>query len=205
MAKQRRLTTRRREILGFIERMIADRGFPPTVREIGKAVGLRSTSTVHFHLRALEDAGYLERAPLLTRAMRPLREAGDGKQRPARLVPVVGRVAAGLPVLAEENVDEILPLPDDFLPSGELFLLQVRGDSMIGDDIRDRDLVIVQRLDAADSGDIVVALLGEEATVKRFIRHEENVELRPSNPDFQPIFARDVQVLGRVVGILRCF
>jgi repressor LexA len=203
--RERRLTPRRRQILEYINRAISENGYPPTVREIGKAVGLRSTSTVFFHLRALEEAGYLERAHSLTRAIRPRREVSDSKQRPVRYVPVVGRVAAGSPVLAEENVDEILPLPEDLLPSGEVFLLRVRGDSMIGDDIRDRDFAIVQRQDTADSGDIVVALLGDEATVKRLIRHSDMVELRPSNPDFEPIFARDVQVLGRVVGILRCF
>ncbi|MCD6352272.1 MAG: transcriptional repressor LexA [Armatimonadetes bacterium] len=204
MSRQRKLTPRRRQILAYIQQKIAESGYPPTVREIGEAVGLRSTSTVHFHLRALEEAGYLERSPLLTRAMRPV-SPEDDKQRPVRYVPVVGRVAAGQPILAEENIDEILPLPNDYLPGAEVFLLQVRGDSMIGDDIRDRDLVIVQRQNTANNGDIVVALIGDEATVKRLIRHDDIVELRPSNPDYDPIFVQEVQILGKVVGLLRTF
>jgi repressor LexA len=193
------------QILDFIERFIREQGYPPTVREIGRAVGLRSTSTVHFHLRALEVWGYLQRARLLTRALRPVPEAYDGKQRRVRYVPVLGRVAAGLPVLAEQNIEEIVPLPDDFLPREETFLLRVRGDSMSPDGILDGDFVIVQRQDSADDGDLVVALLGEEATVKRFILHPDQVELRPSNPAYEPIFAREVRILGKVVGLLRRF
>lgn len=203
MARSRELSQRRREILEFIRQTIADRGYPPTVREIGKGVGLKSTSTVHFHLRALEEGAYLERERLLTRAMRPGPAAGDGKHRQARFVPVVGRVAAGQPILAEQNIDEIVPLPEDFLPSGEAFLLRVRGDSMIGDGIHDGDLVVVHRQDAADTGDIVVAMVEDEATVKRLVRHPDRLELRPANERYEPIFARDVQVLGKVVGLLR--
>jgi repressor LexA len=203
MARRRELTARRRTILEFIDQTIRDRGYPPTVREIGVAVGLQSTSTVHFHLKALEDQGLLEREPLLTRAIRPVKSAAELKQRAARYVPVLGRVAAGAPILADENVDDVLPLPDDFLPGGETFLLRVQGDSMKGEGILDGDLVVVQRQDDALTGDIVVALLGDEATVKRFIRHPDAVELRPANDDFEPIFVRDVRVLGRVVGLLR--
>ncbi len=205
MRRKHALTPRRRAILDFIRRTIAEQGYPPTVREICEAVGLRSTSTVHFHLRALEEAGYLERQPLLTRAIRPTAPEYEAKQQPVRYVPLVGRVAAGRPVLAEENIDEIIPLPEDMLPGGEAFLLRVRGDSMIGDGIQDGDLVIVQRQDTADDGDIVVALIEDEATVKRFFRHRDHVELRPSNPDYEPIFAKDVRILGRVVGLMRRF
>ncbi|MCX7600275.1 MAG: transcriptional repressor LexA, partial [Armatimonadetes bacterium] len=194
---------RRQAILQFIEQAIRERGYPPTVREIGAAVGLRSTSTVHFHLRMLQEQGLLEREPLLTRALRPVRTAQELKQRPVRYVPVVGRVAAGQPVLAEENVDELLPLPEDFLTGPETFLLRVRGDSMIGDGIHDGDLVVVERRDNADSGDIVVALLEDEATVKRLIRHPDFFELRPSNDNFESIIVRDVRILGKVVGLLR--
>jgi len=207
MARVGRLTPRRQQILEYIRRTIAERGYPPTVREIGRAVGLRSTSTVHFHLRALERDGYIERTPFLTRALRPVEDVEEGKQRPVRYVPVVGRVAAGTPVLAEENIEDIFPLPEDLLPSGEVFLLRVRGDSMIGDDIHDRDYVIVQRQDTADSGQIVVALIDEEATVKRIIIHPDQIELRPSNPDYESIFLPpwQVRVIGRVVGLLRFF
>lgn len=203
MARRRGLSERRRTILQFIQQAIRERGYPPTVREIGAAVGLRSTSTVHFHLRALQEQGLLEREPLLTRALRPVKTAQELKQRPVQYVPVVGRVAAGQPIMAEENVDELLPLPEDFLPGTETFLLRVRGDSMIGDGIHDGDLVVVERRDSAESGDIVVALLDDEATVKRFIRHPDFVELRPSNDNFEPIFVRDVRILGKVVGLLR--
>jgi len=203
MGRRTQLSPRRRAILEFIERTIQERGYPPTVREIGAAVGLSSTSTVHFHLKALEDQGALEREPLLTRAMRPVKSAAELKQRATRYVPLVGRVAAGVPVLAEENVDEVLPLPDDFLPGGQAFLLRVQGDSMKGDGILDGDLVVVQRQDDASTGDIVVALVGDEATVKRLVRHPEAIELRPSNDDFEPIFVREVRILGRVVGLLR--
>jgi len=205
MARRRVLSERRRAILEFIEQAIRERGYPPTVREIGSAVGLRSTSTVHFHLRALQEQGLLEREPLLTRALRPVKTGPELKQRPVRYVPVVGRVAAGQPVLAEENVDELLPLPEDFLPGTQTFLLRVHGDSMIGDGILDGDLVVVQRQDSAESGEIVVALLGDEATVKRLIRHQDQFELRSSNDNFPPIFVREVRVLGKVVGLLRRF
>lgn len=203
MARRRILSERRRAILEFIEQSIREHGYPPTVREIGAAVGLRSTSTVHFHLRALQEQGLLEREPLLTRALRPVKTGQELKQRPVRYVPVVGRVAAGQPVLAEENVDELLPLPEDFLPGAQTFLLRVRGDSMIGDGILDGDLVVVQRQDSAQSGDIVVALVDDEATVKRLIQHPDTFELRPSNENFEPIFVRDVRILGKVVGLLR--
>jgi repressor LexA len=205
MPRNRDLSPRRREILEYIRQTIADRGYPPTVREIGKGVGLKSTSTVHFHLKALEDGQFLEREKLLTRAMRPGPAAGEAKQRPARFVPLVGRVAAGLPILAEQNIDEIVPLPEEFLPGGEAFLLRVRGDSMIGDGINDGDLVVVHRQEAADTGDIVVAMVEDEATVKRFVLHPDRVELRPANDKYQPIFAQDVHVLGKVVGLLRRF
>ena len=199
------LTPRRQAILDFIRRTIEEQGYPPTVREICRAVGLRSTSTVHFHLRALEEAGYLEREPLLTRAMRPVAGGPAAKEQRARYVPVVGRVAAGRPVLAEENIDEVIPLPEEMLPGGEAFLLRVKGDSMVGDGIMDGDLVIVQRQDTAENGDIVVALIEDEATVKRFFRHADAVELRPSNPEYEPLLVTDVRILGKVVGLLRRF
>ena len=205
MRRKHALTSRRRAILDFIRRTIQEQGYPPTVREICEAVGLRSTSTVHFHLKALEEAGYLEREPLLTRALRPVGPEYETKQQRARYVPVVGRVAAGRPVLAEENIDEVIPLPEEMLPGGEAFLLRVKGDSMIGDGIEDGDLVIVQRQETAEDGDIVVALIEDEATVKRFFRHHDQVELRPSNPQYEPIFVRDVRILGKVVGLLRRF
>ncbi len=203
MRKRQVLTPRRRQILEYIQRTIQQRGYPPTVREIGRAVGLSSTSTVHFHLRALEEAGYLQRDPLLTRAIRPTAPEGETRHRGVRYVPVVGRVAAGQPILADENIEEYVPLPEDFANGEELFMLRVRGDSMIGDGIMDGDYVIVRRQDWADPGDIVVALVEDEATVKRIYVHEGMVELRPSNPEMSSIFLREVRILGKVVGLLR--
>ncbi|MBC7288207.1 MAG: transcriptional repressor LexA [Armatimonadetes bacterium] len=205
MSSKKPSTWRRQQILDFIRRTIQEQGFPPTVREICRAVGLRSTSTVHFHLRALERAGLLKREPLLTRAMRPMDMEHSPKQQRVRYVPLVGRVAAGTPVLAEQNVEELIPLPEGILPAGEAFMLRVRGDSMIGDGIYDGDLVVVQRQDTADDGDLVVALIEDEAVVKRFIRHSETIELRSSNPVYPPIYVREARVLGVVVGLLRRF
>lgn len=202
----RELTTRRKEILDFITATIRQRGYPPTVREIGDAVGLRSSSTVHFHLNVLQKAGLIERDASLTRALRPRNADADRPTPPSRGVryaPLLGRVAAGEPIFAAENIEDTLMLPAELFPDGELFMLQVKGDSMIEDGILDGDLVVVQRQQTANNGDIVVALLGDEATVKRFYRHDDDIELRPANSAMQPIITRHVTVLGRVRGVIR--
>jgi repressor LexA len=204
------LTARRQQILRFIEDATTKNGYPPTVREIGKAVGLSSSSSVQFHLRALVEAGCLHRDGSLTRALR-LSEADRSAPaaRPARdllgvrWLPVVGEVAAGQPIFADEQVMDTLPIPARFAPNGEAFMLRVEGDSMIEAGIYHGDYVIVSRTSAATDGDIVVALLDEEATVKRFYRHPTGVELRPANSAMQPILASDVQILGKVRGIIR--
>lgn len=195
------LTPRQRQVLDFIRLSLEERGFPPSVREIGRALGLNSSSTVHGHLSKLKVAGLINWDPTKPRTI-SLAEDDGMRQRIAK-VPLVGRVTAGLPVLAEENVEDVLPLPADFARGNECFLLRVRGDSMTGAGILDGDYVIVRKQENAENGEVVVALLGEEATVKRFFREEDRVRLQPENDAFEPIITRDVKILGKIVGLLR--
>jgi repressor LexA len=203
------LTPRQRQVLEFVESEVAHRGYPPTVREIGEALGLSSSSTVHAHLAALQDKGYLTRDPTKPRALEIHYDAGSGaavERRPARLVPLVGEVAAGTGVLAVENVEETMPIPEDFTVDGELFMLRVRGDSMIDAGILDGDFVVVHSQPTAEPGDTVVAgIPGEEGTVKTFLRRRNKVVLRPENPALEEmVFDPDeVTVYGKVVSLLR--
>jgi repressor LexA len=203
------LTDRRRQILEFIDSQLRDRGYPPSVREIGEAVGLTSSSTVHAHLNALQDAGYIQRDPTKPRAIEVHWEQSSGatlERRPAKHVPLVGIVAAGTGVLAAENVEEVYPLPEDFTGDGELFMLRVRGDSMIDVGIFDGDFVVVRHQPTADKGDIVVAgIPGDEATVKTLVRSGREVVLRPANPTMTDMIfpASDVAIYGKVVTVLR--
>jgi repressor LexA len=203
------LTARQREVLEIIERHMRERGYPPSVREIGEAVGLTSPSTVHAHLAALQRRGYLRRDPTKPRAIEvrwdPNSDAAI-ERRPVRHVPLVGDVAAGTDVLAQENVEEVLPLPADFTGEGDLFMLRVRGDSMIEAGILDGDFVVCRAQSNADDGDVVVAgIPGDEATVKSFTTQGQSVVLVPANPRLAPMeFAPgDVRVYGRVVTVLR--
>ena len=203
------LAGKRRQILEFIAEQIRDRGYPPSVREIGEAVGLTSPSTVHTHLQVLEREGYLQRDPTKPRAIIVRWEPASGQAirvRPVAHVPLLGHVAAGTGVLAEESVEELLPLPQDFTGGGELFMLKVRGESMIEAGIFDGDFVVVRRQPDADSGDIVVAgLPGDEATVKTLRKRRSKVVLVPANPAFDEMefAAGDVVVYGKVVTVLR--
>jgi repressor LexA len=198
------LTPRRRQVLEVVDRTSRERGYPPSVREIGEALGLRSTSSVHFHLKALERLGYIKRDGSLTRAITLQDKSSEVIRRgDTAYVPLVGRVAAGEPILAAQNIEETMPLPAQVVGGDESFMLEVKGDSMIEDGILDGDYVVVSKTSTAENGDTVVALLDDEATVKRFYRHPDRVELRPANKTMQPIFARDVQVIGRVRGVLR--
>ncbi|MFI5047086.1 MAG: transcriptional repressor LexA [Acidimicrobiia bacterium] len=203
------LTPRQREVLEFVESEVAHRGYPPTVREIGEALGLSSSSTVHAHLAALQDKGYLTRDPTKPRALEIHYDAESGaavERRPARYVPLVGDVAAGTGVLAIENVEESLPIPEDFTVEGELFMLRVRGDSMIDAGILDGDYVVVHRQPTAESGDTIVAgIPGDEGTVKTFLRRRGKIVLRPENPALdEMVFEPDeVTVYGKVVSLLR--
>lgn len=203
------LTKRQREIFDFIRRYSTRYGYPPTVRDIGRAVGLASSSTVHAHLANLERIGVLRRDPSKPRAIELLDRAVEtavGGVRsivgPAEL-PLVGAVAAGAPVLAEENIEDHVSVPG--VAGGEegQYLLRVRGDSMKDAGILEGDLVVVRMQETAEDGDIVVALLGEEATVKRFFRERDHVRLQPENTAMEPIRSKEVRVLGRVVGLLR--
>ncbi|MBW3623300.1 MAG: transcriptional repressor LexA [Armatimonadetes bacterium] len=199
------LSARQRRILEYIKQHSDEKGYPPTVREIGEAVGLRSSSTVHGHLKSLEAHGHILRDAALTRAIRmPETEPFTTHLRNMVTLPLVGRVAAGLPILAEENVEERYTLPQELVPGGEgCFMLRIKGDSMIEDGILDGDLVIVRPQNTADNGETVVGLLGDEATVKRFYRETGRVRLQPANSSMAPIYADEVTILGRVVGVVR--
>jgi repressor LexA len=198
------LTKRQQEIFDFIKRYSAKYGYPPTVRDIGKAVGLASSSTVHAHLSNLERIGLLRRDPTKPRAIELFDRAAAGVKsfvRPG--LPLVGQVAAGQPVLAEENIEEYVQTPPFAGGEEGEYLLRVRGDSMKNAGIFEDDLVVVRPQDSAVDGDIVVALIGEEATVKRFFREHDHVRLQPENEALEPIRSREVKVLGKVVGLMR--
>lgn len=203
------LTARQREILDVIESSMQERGYPPSVREIGEAVGLNSPATVHSHLATLQKLGYLRRDPTKPRAMEVRFDSNSGiamERRPARHVPLIGDVAAGTNVLAQQNVEDLIPLPTDFTGEGDLFMLRVRGDSMIDAGILDGDYVVARQQKVADNGDIVVAgIPGDEATVKTYKRSGDNITLIPSNPTLEPMKFRsdEVSVFGKVVTVLR--
>jgi repressor LexA len=199
------LTKRQQEIVDFIKRYCARHGYPPTVRDIGKAVGLASSSTVHQHLANLERAGLLKRDPSKPRAIEMLDRAVAEVRGLARQpsLPLLGAVAAGQPMLAEENIEEYVPVPAAAGGDDGAYLLRVRGESMKNVGIIDGDLVVVRPQDTAADGEIVVALVGEEATVKRFFRESDHVRLQPENDEMEPIRSREVRVLGRVVGLMR--
>lgn len=198
------LSPRQRQILEFIRSEVMKKGYPPSVREVGQAVGLSSSSTVHAHLGKLEEKGYIRRDPTKPRAIELLDRAnGEQIRKDIVQVPVVGRVTAGAPILAVENIDDYFPMPKEFAGDGETFMLKVRGNSMIEAGIFDSDYVVVRRQSHAENGDIVVALLEDEATVKRFFRETNHVRLQPENPHMQPILVRDVQILGKVIGVFR--
>ena len=203
------LEGKRLQMLEFIAEQIKERGFPPSVREIGEAVGLASSSTVHTHLKVLQREGYLQRDPTKPRAIVVQFEPSSGamvRARPAAHVPLIGDVAAGTGVLAQENVEDVLPLPEDFTGKGALFMLRVRGDSMIESGILDGDYVVARQQEEAQAGDVVVAgIPGEEATVKTFRRRGNKIILIPSNKDFADIVLdpSDVTIYGKVVTVLR--
>ncbi|MET0206201.1 MAG: transcriptional repressor LexA [Thermoleophilaceae bacterium] len=196
------LTKRQREIFEYVKRYGEEHGYPPTVRDIGKAIGLTSSSTVHAHLANLEKLGLLRRDPTKPRAIEVLVDKAKAAVAPAGL-PVVGQVAAGRPVLAEENIEEYIQVPQIAGGDEGGFVLRVKGDSMTGAGIFEGDYVVVRPQETADDGEIVVALVEEEATVKRFFREQDHVRLQPENDALQPILSRDVQLLGRVVGVCR--
>jgi repressor LexA len=201
------ITDRQKQILDFILATVQSRGYPPSVREIGEAVGLSSPSTVHSHLSALVESGHLRRDASKPRAIEVMDAGDDGELRraPVRDVPLVGRIAAGSPILAEEDIEEIFPLPTELVGKEPVFMLRVQGDSMIDVGIFDGDLVVVRRQPDAMNGELVAALIdGEEATVKRFKRDGDRVLLIAENPAYEPIvLTQGVEIVGKVVAVLR--
>ena len=203
------LTPRQREILNVISTSMQERGYPPSVREIGEAVGLNSPSTVHNHLNTLQKMGFLRRDPTKPRALEVRFDTNSEvamERRPSRHVPLIGEVAAGTGLLAQQNVEDLIPLPTDFTGEGELFMLRVRGDSMIDAGILDGDFVVARQQQTADNGDIIVAgIPGDEATVKTFKKSGNKITLVPANPTMDPmVFTSDeVSVFGKVVTVMR--
>jgi repressor LexA len=196
------LTKRQKEIFDFIRRYAQKYGYPPTVREIGKAVGLTSSSTVHAHLANLEKIGLLRRDPTKPRAIELLVDkAKKAMRRPG--LPIVGQVAAGAPILAEENIEEYVELPEELGGDEGDYVVRVQGDSMRDAGILEGDYVVVKQSKQAADGEIVVALLGDEATVKRFYREKDKIRLQPANKAYKPIRSADVELLGKVVGVYR--
>ena len=204
-ADHKPISTRQKQILNYIQHHMDAHGYPPTVREIGTAVSLSSSSTVHAHLKTLQEQGHIERDAVLTRAIK-LTPNGLGEGRPLSKsviqVPIIGTVAAGKPRLAVEDVEDVFPLPTDFI-SGDGFILEVRGDSMIDDGIHDGDYVVVRRQQTADNGETVVAMIESEATVKRFYKEKQRIRLQPANKRMKPMYFDDVQIAGKVVGLVR--
>lgn len=204
------LSERQQEIMDYILSEVQRKGYPPSVREIGEAVGLSSSSTVHAHLEKLEELGYIRRDPTKPRAIEVLIGSGaDWEQTKMAKnlinVPIVGTVTAGAPILAAQNIQDYFPLPHDFTRREDVFMLRVKGDSMINAGIYDGDLVIVNQEPNASNGDIVVALLDDEATVKRFYKERDQIRLQPENDSYAPIFSAAVQIVGRVIGLVRKF
>jgi len=198
------LSQRQRQILQYIVQHTETQGYPPTVREIGEGVNLSSSSTVHAHLRALEQAGIIRRDPILTRAIRVV--AGYVESyKPKRVanLPVLGRVAAGSPTLAAQDIEDTFPVPLEFLAGAEGFMLRVKGDSMIEDGILNGDYVIVRRQETAENGDTVVARVEDEATVKRFHKEGKRIRLQPANSAMEPMYFDQLNVIGKVVGLMR--
>jgi repressor LexA len=199
------LNKRQQQVLDYIKKFVREKGYPPSVREIGKAIGLSSSSTVHNHLTQLEKKGYIRKDPTKPRAIEILEGNANYYEANEEIVkvPVLGKITAGEPILAVENAEETIPLPISLTGGDSVFILNVRGESMIEAGILDGDKVIVKRQSTATNGDIVVALLDEEATVKRFYKEKDHVRLQPENSSMAPIIAKDVKVLGKVIGVFR--
>lgn len=207
MARDRELTDRQRQVLEFIKAEVRLKGFPPTVRDIGEAVGLSSSSTVHAHLAALEAKGLIRRDPTKPRALevvgRDLSPASPPLPSNVVALPVIGAVAAGAPILAVENVESTITLPTEVVRDDSTFVLRVKGDSMVEAGILDGDFVVVRQQPTAVNGDIVVALLEDEATVKRYFREPDRIRLQPENAAMEPIYVREVTIVGKVVAVFR--
>ncbi len=200
-----KITKKQQEILDYIKEEILKRGYPPTVREICETVSLKSTSSVHSHLETLEKNGYIRRDPTKPRAIEICDDSFQMVRTEMVSIPVIGNVAAGLPILAEQNIQEYFPVPADKVPRGESFMLKVRGDSMINVGIFDGDRILVNCCDTAHNGDLVVALVDDSATVKTFYKEKGHVRLQPENDTMDPIIVDDCKVLGKVYGVFRFY
>ena len=203
--ENRPITKKQEEILNYIKDEILERGFPPAVREICQAVGLKSTSSVHSHLESLEKNGYIRRNPTKPRAIEILDESFNMLRREMVNVPVVGTVAAGQPILAEQNIDSYFPIPSEYMPNEQSFILKVKGESMINAGILDGDSVLVMQQTTARNGDIVVALIEDSATVKTYYKENGHYRLQPENDTMDPIIVDDCKILGKVFGVFRFF
>ncbi len=198
-----KISTKQREILEYIKAQILERGFPPAVRDICEAVNLKSTSSVHSHLETLEKNGYIRRDPTKPRAIEILDESFNFTRREMVNVPLIGRVAAGTPLLAEQNVENYFPIPMEFMPNAQTFMLTVKGDSMVNAGIFDGDMVLVEQRNHARNGEMIVALIEDGATVKTFYKEEGIIRLQPENDYMDPIIVSDCQILGKVIGVFR--
>ena len=197
------LTDKQQQILEFIKHRILEKGYPPAVREICQAVHLLSTSSVHSHLETLERKGYIRRDPTKPRAIEIIDDDFNLARREIVHIPIVGTITAGEPILAVENIEDYFPMQPDFISSRDTFMLHVRGESMINAGIMDGDLVIVQQQPTADNGDIVVAMIDDSATVKRFYKEDGHYRLQPENDAMDPIIVPEVSVIGKVIGLYR--
>ena len=200
---QGKISAKQQEILEYIKSQILERGFPPAVRDICEAVHLKSTSSVHSHLETLEKNGYIRRDPTKPRAIEILDDSFNFTRREMVNVPIVGRVAAGEPLLAEQNIEEYFPIPMDFMPNKQTFMLKVKGESMINAGILDGDYVLVEERKTAHNGEMIVALVDDGATVKRFYKEEGIIRLQPENDTMEPIIVPDCTILGKVIGVFR--
>ena len=198
-----KISKKQEEILEYIKSELLSKGYPPAVREICEAVHLKSTSSVHSHLETLEKNGYIRRDPTKPRAIEIMDDTFNLTQREVVNVPVIGRVAAGAPILAEENIENYFPIPMEFMPNEKTFLLSVKGESMINAGILDGDYVLIKQQSNAENGDMVVALVEDGATVKRFFKEEGVYRLQPENDFMDPIIVESVEILGKVIGVFR--
>jgi repressor LexA len=203
MAEQGRITAKQQEILEYIKETILKKGYPPSVREICEAVHLKSTSSVHSHLETMERNGYIRRDPTKPRTIEIIDDCFNLTRREVVNVPMIGTVAAGQPILAEENIENYFPVPVELLPNGQTFMLRVKGESMINAGIFDGDQIIVKQQEYAHNGDIVVALIDDSATVKRFYKEKGHYRLQPENDALEPIIVDEVKILGIVIGLIR--
>lgn len=200
-----KISDKQREILDYIKTEILNKGYPPTVRDICEAVKLKSTSSVHSHLETLEKNGYIRRDPTKPRAIEIVDDNFNLTRREVVNVPMIGRVAAGQPILAVENIESYFPIPAEFMPNAESFMLRVQGESMINAGIFDGDNILVEKCDTAHSGEMVVALVDDSATVKTFYKEGDHIRLQPENDFMDPIIVSDCKILGKVFGVFRLF